>query len=38
MAMRDLRDAVAALGAAYKLTGEERYAKKAAEFVEGVLP
>lgn len=30
MAMRRLRDAVAALGAAYKLTGEERYAAKAA--------
>ena len=30
MAMRNLRDAVAALGAAYKITGEERYAGKAA--------
>ncbi|HZV33555.1 MAG TPA: alginate lyase family protein [Verrucomicrobiae bacterium] len=33
MAMRDLRDAVAALGAAYQLTGDERYARKAAEFL-----
>jgi hypothetical protein len=29
-----LRDAVAALGAAYKITGEERYAKKAAELLQ----
>src|SRR5215831_3827405 len=28
-----LRDAVAALGAAYKITGEDRYAKKAAELL-----
>lgn len=30
MAMRDLRDAVAALAAAYEITGEDRYATKAA--------
>ena len=30
MAMRDLRDAVAALAAAYKITGDNRYAAKAA--------
>ena len=28
-----LRDAVAALGAAYKITGDDRYAKKAAELL-----
>ena len=33
MAIRRLRDAVAALGAAYKLTGEDRYAQKAAELL-----
>ncbi|HWF18306.1 MAG TPA: alginate lyase family protein [Verrucomicrobiae bacterium] len=33
MAMRDLRDAVASLGAAYRLTGDERYARKAAELL-----
>ena len=33
MAMRNLRDAVAALGAAYKITGDERYASKAAELL-----
>lgn len=33
MAMRGLRDAVAALGAAYKITGDERYARKAAELL-----
>jgi hypothetical protein len=33
MAMRNLRDAVAALGAAYKLTGDERYPRKAAELL-----
>lgn len=33
MEMRHLRDAVAALGAAYKITGEERYAKRAAELL-----
>jgi hypothetical protein len=34
MAIRDLRDSVAALGAAYKLTGEDRYAAKAAELLD----
>src|SRR5579871_4012788 len=29
LAVRDLRDAVAALAAAYKITGDDRYAKKA---------
>ena len=33
LAVRQLRDAVAALGAAYKITGEERYADKAAELL-----
>jgi len=33
MAMRNLRDAVAALGAAYKITGDDRYAAKAAELL-----
>jgi hypothetical protein len=33
MAMRDLRDAVAALAAAYKITGDDRYAEKAAKFL-----
>ena len=33
MALRHLRDAVAALGAAYKITGEDRYAAKAAELL-----
>jgi hypothetical protein len=33
MAMRHLRSAVAALGAAYKLTGDDRYAGKAAELL-----
>ncbi|MGN6642430.1 MAG: alginate lyase family protein, partial [Verrucomicrobiota bacterium] len=33
MAMRDLRDAVAALGAAYKINQDERYARKAAELL-----
>jgi Alginate lyase len=33
MALRHLRDAVAALGAAYKITGENRYAAKAAELL-----
>jgi hypothetical protein len=32
-AMRSLRDAVAALGAAYQVTGEDRYAMKAAELL-----
>ena len=33
MAMRDLRDAVAALGAGYRLTGEERYPRKAVQLL-----
>ena len=33
MEMRNLRDAVAALGAAYKITNDERYAQKAAELL-----
>lgn len=33
MAMRQMRDAVAALGAAYKLTGDDRYAAKAVAFL-----
>jgi beta-galactosidase len=33
MAMRKMRDHVAALGGAYKLTGDDRYAAKAAEFL-----
>jgi hypothetical protein len=33
MAIRNLRDAVAALGAAYRLTHDERYATKAAELL-----
>ncbi len=33
MAVRQLQDAVAALGAAYKLTGDNRYAAKAVEFL-----
>jgi hypothetical protein len=37
MAMRDLRDAVAALGAAYKITGDERYARKSAELLRVFL-
>ena len=32
-AMRKMRDAVAALGAAYKLTSDDRYAAKAVEFL-----
>jgi hypothetical protein len=32
-AMRDLRDAVAALAAAYKITNDERYPRKAAELL-----
>lgn len=35
MAVRRLRDAVSALGAAYKLTGDEAYAAKASELLEG---
>ena len=34
LAMRGLRDAVAALGAAYKITGDERYAQKAAGLLQ----
>ncbi len=33
LALRQLRDAVAALGAAYKITNEDRYAGKAAELL-----
>ena len=33
LAVRQLRDAVAALAAAYKIKGEERYAEKAAELL-----
>jgi len=33
MAIRDLRDAVAALAAAYKITGDDHYAEKAAELL-----
>jgi len=33
-AIRQLSDAVAALGAAYKITGDDRYAAKAAEFLK----
>jgi hypothetical protein len=33
LAVRDLRDAVAALGAAYKITGDDRYVAKAVAFL-----
>jgi hypothetical protein len=33
MAVRDTRDAVAALGAAYKITGDDKYAAKATELL-----
>jgi hypothetical protein len=33
LVVRDLRDAVAALGAAYKITGDDRYAAKAVAFL-----
>ena len=33
LAVRELREAVAALGAAYKITGEDRYAAKAVELL-----
>lgn len=33
MAMRDMKDAVAALAAAYALTGDDKYVPKAAEFI-----
>ena len=35
MAIRDLRDAVAALAAAWQITREERYATRAAEMLDG---
>ena len=35
LALRQLRDAVAALGAAYQITGDDRYAGKAAELLRG---
>lgn len=35
MAIRNLRNAVAALGAAYKITGEDRYVTKAVELLRG---
>ena len=35
LALRQLRDAVAALGAAYKITGDDRYPGKAAELLRG---
>jgi len=34
MAMRDMKDAVAALAAAYALTGDDHYAPKAVEFLQ----
>lgn len=34
MALRQMRDAVAALAAAYRLTGEDRYAVRAAEWLK----
>src|SRR5580704_12187825 len=34
MAMRDMKDAVAALAAAYALTGDDRYVPKAAELLK----
>ncbi|HTS19882.1 MAG TPA: alginate lyase family protein [Verrucomicrobiae bacterium] len=33
LAVRDLRDAVAALGAAYRITGEDRYVQKAVDLL-----
>src|SRR6185312_1845064 len=33
MAMRDMKDAVAALAAAYALTGDDKYVNKASEFL-----
>ena len=33
MALRNLRDAVAALGAAYRITGDDKYAAKASELL-----
>src|SRR3954462_3389006 len=37
MALREMRDAVAALGAAYKITGEDRYVVKAVELLRVFL-
>lgn len=34
LAMRDMKDAVAALAAAYKLTGDDQYARKANDFIK----
>jgi hypothetical protein len=34
MAMRDTKDAVAALAAAYALTGDDKYARKAGQFIK----
>ena len=34
MAMRNMKDAVAALAAAYALTGDDKYVSKAAEFIK----
>ena len=34
MAMRDMKDAVAALAAAYLLTGDDKYPRKAAKFIK----
>src|SRR2546421_528046 len=34
MAMRDMKDAVAALAAAYAITGDDKYAPKAAELIK----
>jgi hypothetical protein len=34
MAMRNMKDAVAALAAAYKLTGDDKYARKANNFIK----
>lgn len=34
MAMRNMKDAVAALAAAYAITGDEKYPRKAAQFIQ----
>ncbi len=34
MAMRDMKDAVAALAAAYYLTGDDKYVRKSADFIK----
>jgi Alginate lyase len=34
MAMRNMKDAVAALAAAYAITGNDKYARKAAQFIQ----